>query len=74
MVVLYARDCSCDRLDEVVDDDGVGGSEEALQSVRYLGELHPRNLKDLLEVLVVVDVLSLLWILQTISLRRREMW
>ena len=38
--------------------------------MRDLGELHPRDLKYLLEVLVIVDVLSLLRVLEPISLGR----
>ena len=53
----------------MVDDDGVGGCQEALQPVRDLGELHPRDLEDLLEVLVIVDVFPFLRVLQPIGLR-----
>ena len=59
-------------LDEVVDDDGVRGGQEALKTVWNLSKLHSRHLKNLLKVLVVVDVLSLLRILQPIGLRQKE--
>ena len=34
-------------LDKVMDDDGVRRGQQSLQAARNLGELHPRNLKNL---------------------------
>ena len=55
----------------MVDDDGVRRRQETLKSVGNLSELHSWDLKNLLEILIVVDVLSLLGILQPIGLRQR---
>ena len=53
----------------MVDDDGIGRSKKGLYSTRDLSELHPWHFKDLLKVLVTVDVLSLVGILQLVGLR-----
>ena len=56
----------------MVDDDGVRGGEEALKSVGNLSKLHSRDFENLLEILVVIDVLSLLRILQPIGLGHKD--
>ena len=57
-----------DSLDLVVDDDGVRWCEQGLHTTWDLSELHPRHFKDLLKVLVTVDVLSLVGVLQLVCL------
>ena len=52
----------------MVDDDGVRWCEQGLHTAWDLGELHPRHFKDLLKVLVTVDVLSLIGVLQLVGL------
>ena len=55
----------------MVDDNGVRRRQETLKSVGNLSELHSWDLKNLLKILVVVNVLSFLGILQPIGLRQR---
>lgn len=54
----------------MVDDDGVRRSEQGLHTTWDLGELHPRDFKDLLKILVTVDVLPLIGVLQLVGLWR----
>jgi hypothetical protein len=41
--------------DDVVNDNRVWGVKQGMQSLRYFGELHPRNAEYLFQVLVTVD-------------------